>query len=105
MPVTLKATPAAAQVDKFAPLKAKAAAKQADPLTLKPKRYGHARPKVPAIPIEMNGYYGTGEVLAITGWSPAKLFGKLQNKTFPQPFKSGNRNVWKTAVLREHLGL
>lgn len=90
---------------KFAAIKAKASNKTSEGNTTKPKRYGHARPRVPRIPIDMPGRYGTGEVLSITGWSPAKLFGKIREGSFPAPFKDGNRNVWKTSVLREHLGL
>ena len=90
---------------KFSAIKAKAVPKSAEDNTTKPKRYGHARPRVPRIPIDMPGYYGTGEVLSITNWSPAKLFNKIRHGLFPTPLKDGNRNVWKTSVLREHLNL
>ena len=103
--MTISTQSASADTAKFSAIKAKAVPKSTEDNATKPKRYGHARCRVPRIPIDMPGYYGTGEVLSITNWSPAKLFNKIRLGSFPAPLKDGNRNVWKTSVLREHLCL
>lgn len=69
------------------------------------RRSGHARVKVPYIPLSMPGRYSTGNVLAVTGWSHSKLYERIKAGTFPAPMKDGALNYWTTEVLRTALGL
>lgn len=82
-------------------------AKNADKLPNKPtsKRRGHAKVKVPVIPLTMPGRYTTGNVLAVTGWSASTLWNKIRDNKFPKPNKDGTRAWWSTSVVKEALGL
>lgn len=76
-------------------------------MNLPPKkgRRGHAKVRIPAIPLDMPGRYGTGNVLAVTGWSASNLWNRIRDGRFPPPQKDGNRAWWPTSVVREALGL
>ena len=101
MPITAKSIPTSVPADNFRALKAK----QKETQSGTTRRRGTATPRTPLVPISMDAFYGTAEVLAITGWSNTKLFKKLAEGKFPKPIKDGNRNKWKTSVLRQHLEL
>lgn len=78
----------------------------AAPVTPPPKkRSGHAKVRTPSIPLDMPGRYGTGNVLAVTGWSASTLWNRIRDGRFPPPNKDGNRAWWPTHVVREALGL
>jgi hypothetical protein len=91
--------------NKFAAIRAKATAKQANTTEQPKKRSGHAKVREPRFGLDTPGYYSTGEVLWLTGWAAAKLFNKIKDASFPVPRKDGNRNVWRTSVLKDALGL
>jgi predicted DNA-binding transcriptional regulator AlpA len=53
----------------------------------------------------MPGRYGTGNVLAVTGWSASNLWNRIRDGRFPRPQRDGNRAWWPTHIVREALGL
>lgn len=66
---------------------------------------GHTRIKTPNIPLDMPGRYGTGNVLAVTGWSHQTLYNRIKQGKFPEPQKDGSMNYWSTETVRIALGL
>ena len=71
----------------------------------KKRRSGHAKVRTPSIPLDMPGRYGTGNVLAVTGWSASNLWKRIRDGRFPRPQRDGNRAWWPTHVVREAIGL
>ncbi len=69
------------------------------------KKSGHTRVKSPQIPLDMPGWYSTGNVMAVTGWSHSTLYNRIKEGKFPPPNKSGALNFWDTATVRDALGL
>lgn len=69
------------------------------------RRTGHTKAKTPHIPLTMPGRYSTGNVMAVSGWSHAKLSQRIQNKLFPTPLKDGHINYWPTETVKAALGL
>ncbi len=69
------------------------------------RRCGHAKVKIPNIPLTMPGRYTTGNVLAVTGWSASTLWNRIRDGRFPKPNKDGKRAWWPTHVVKEALGL
>ncbi len=69
------------------------------------KRSGHTKVKPPLIPVTMPGRYSVGNVIAVSGWSHAKLSQRIRDKQFPEPMKDGHINYWPTYVVKEALGL
>lgn len=69
------------------------------------RKSGHTRVKSPQIPLDMPGWYSTGNVLAVTGWSHSTLYNRMKDGKFPPPSKSGSMNYWDTATVRAALGL
>lgn len=78
---------------------------QPRPTVSKKSRSGHAKVRMPSIPLDMPGRYSTGNVLAVTGWSASTLWNRIRDGHFPTPQKDGNRAWWPTHVVREALGL
>lgn len=74
-------------------------------LDKKSKRSGHTKPRAPLIPLTMPGRYSVANVLAVSGWSHAKLYNRMKNHEFPLPQKDGKMNYWTTDVVRAALGL
>lgn len=68
---------------------------------------GHARVKVPRIPLDVPGRYCTGNVLAVTGWSHSTLYNRIKSGHFPAPQKDhgSSMNYWTTDVIRAALDL
>lgn len=80
--------------------------KRADHAKSKPaKRSGHTKAKPPLIPLTMPGRYSMGNVMAVSGWSHAKLSKRIHDKQFPAPFKDGHVNYWTTDIVKTALGL
>lgn len=69
------------------------------------KRSGHTKAKIPLIPLTMPGRYSVGNIMAVTGWSHAKLSQRIRDNLFPAPLKDGPINYWPTDVVRVALGL
>lgn len=69
------------------------------------RRTGHTKAKSPLIPVTMPGRYSMGNVMAVSGWSHAKLSQRIRDKQFPAPLKDGHINYWQTDVVRLALGL
>lgn len=66
---------------------------------------GHVQPKAPLISLDQPGRLLTCHVLALSGWSHSTLYVRIKAKQFPEPQKDGRINFWKTATVREALGL
>lgn len=69
------------------------------------RRTGHTKAKPPLIPVTMPGRYTMGNVMAVSGWSHAKLSQRIRDKQFPAPFKDGHINYWPTDTVKSALGL
>ena len=64
---------------------------------------GHVRPRLPLIPLSVDGIWRTGHVLAATGWSHSTLANRVRDGKWPRPIKDGQLNGWHTSVVREAL--
>lgn len=69
------------------------------------RRTGHTKAKPPLIPVTMPGRYTMGNVMAVSGWSHAKLSQRIRDKQFPAPSKDGHLNYWTTDTVKAALGL
>lgn len=109
MPLTIVKTSAAtltpAVSDKFTAVKAKYATLPASSVTSKKKRYGHARPKAPLIPIDQPSRMYAGNVLAVAGFSAMTLNNRIKDGRFPPPKYDGTRRWWSSSEVKEALGL
>ena len=108
MPVTFNKAPAAALAsppeNKFPAIKAKSAKPLASTAMPK-KRYGHARPKVPLVPIDQPSRMYAGNVLAVAGFSAMTLNNRIKQGRFPAPKYDGPRRWWKSSEVKDALGL
>lgn len=91
--------------DKFTAIKAKYATPPASAVTPKKKRYGHARPKAPLIPIDQPSRMYAGNVLAVAGFSAMTLNNRIKQGRFPAPKYDGVRRWWPSHEVKEALGL
>jgi len=120
MALILKKIPAAlitpAQADSMAipvetvPIQKKYGAKQGkakacDANEIKPKRYGHARPRVPLIPIDQPSRMYAGHVMAVASFSAVTLNNRIKDGRFPAPRYDGHRRWWPSHEVKEALGL
>ena len=109
MPAIISKTPAAALSpaigDKLTAVRAKYATPSASSVTSKKKRYGHARPKAPLIPIDQPSRMYAGNVLAVAGFSAMTLNNRIKDGRFPPPKYDGARRWWSSSEVKEALGL
>ena len=99
------ASPVPVVADKFTAIKAKYATPPASAVTPKKKRYGHARPKAPLIPIDQPSRMYAGNVLAVAGFSAMTLNNRIKDGRFPKPHYDGRRRWWSSEEIRVALGL
>ena len=110
MPVIFKKVPAVSPVllpaEKFSEIKAKFVKPLVGTSTAMPKkRYGHARPKAPLVPIDQPSRMYAGNVLAVAGFSAMTLNNSIKDGRFPPPKYDGPRRWWTSSEVKEALGL
>jgi hypothetical protein len=69
------------------------------------KRTGHTKARAPTISVNTPGRYSVGNVMAVSGWSHAKLYQRIREKKFPAPLKDGHIGYWTTDVVKDALGI